>query len=591
MAFDGVVMSALTRELKEKLVGGRVMKIAQPEKDELIFTVKNYDQYKLLLSADAGLPLVYLTEESKEAPLVSPAFCMLLRKHLQSAKLIDITQPGLERIINFDFEHLDDMGDLKKKRLIIEIMGKHSNIILCDDSNTIIDSIKRIPSSVSSVREVLPGREYFVTETVKKTDPVSMDEEAFIEGMRAVNGTLPESVYKGFTGISPLLANERVHRAGLDPDLRAADIDADLLMHLYKTFRRMLEDAVSGSISPNIVYKNGNPYEFSVVRLSLLETGSDTETRTFDSVSALIREYYVSKSNTARIHQRSYDMAKIISNAIARAAKKYELQQKQLEDTAKRDKFRVYGELLTAFGYMAEPGAKSIKVNNYYTGEDIDIPLDPELSAIDNAKRYFDKYSKQKRTAEATEKFIVETKEELQHLESIKMALDIAEHEEDLEVIREELAQFGYMKRPTGRNGKAPGKGAKKSGRRVSEPIRYRTEDGFYIYVGRNNYQNDELTFKLANGADWWFHAKDCPGSHVVLKTEGREVPDRVFEQAAAVAAYYSRNRDSDKVEVDYLERKNVKKPNGAKPGFVVYYTNYSMVAQPGTKGLIQEEK
>ncbi|MBO7352933.1 MAG: NFACT family protein [Lachnospiraceae bacterium] len=591
MAFDGVVMSALTRELKDRLVGGRVMKIAQPEKDELILTIKNYDQYKLLLSADAGLPLVYLTDASKESPLVSPAFCMLLRKHLQSAKLTDISQPGLERIINFDFEHLDDMGDLKKKRLIIEIMGKHSNIILCDDNNTIIDSIKRIPSSVSSVREVLPGREYFVTETVKKTDPVTMDLASFKDTVRAINAGLHESLYKGFTGISPLLANEAVYRAGLDPDLRAADIDDDLLTHLYKTFSRMLEEVAEGSVYPNIVYRDGAPYEFSVVRLSLLESTDAAETVTFDSVSALIREYYVARSNTARIRQRSSDMAKIISNAIGRAAKKYELQQKQLEDTAKRDKYRVYGELLTAFGYMAEPGAKSIKVNNYYTGEDIVIPLDSELSAIDNAKKYFDRYSKQKRTAEATEKFLAETGEELQHLESVKMSLDIAEHEEDLEEIRDELVSCGYMKRPAGRGGKPGAKGAKKSGRRVSEPIRYRTEDGFLISVGRNNYQNDELTFKFANGADWWFHAKGCPGSHVVLKTDGREVPDRVFEQAAAVAAFYSRNRDGEKVEVDYLERKNVKKPNGAKPGFVVYYTNYSMVVRPGTEGLIQEEQ
>ncbi len=589
MAFDGVVMSALTRELKEKLVGGRVMKIAQPEKDELILTIKNYDQYKLLLSADAGIPLVYLTDETKESPLVSPAFCMLLRKHLQSAKITDISQPGLERIINIDLEHLDDMGDLKKKRLIVEIMGKHSNIILCDDNNTIIDSIKRIPSSVSSVREVLPGREYFITETVKKTDPTAMDADSFIAGIRESNKTLPEAVYSGFTGISPMLANELVYRAGLDPDMHAADVSDDVLIHLYRTFSRMLEDVRSGEIIPNIVYKGGSPLEFSVIRLSLLGSRPDSATQEFETVSSLIREYYVAKSNTARIRQRSADMAKIISNAIGRAAKKYELQQKQLQDTEKRDKYRVYGELLTAFGYMAEPGAKSIKVNDYYTGEDVDIPLDPELSAIDNAKKYFDKYSKQKRTAEALTKFIGETKDELAHLESIKMALDIAEHEEDLEEIREELAQFGYMKRPAGR-GKA-GKASKKSGRRVSEPIRYRTEDGFVIYVGRNNYQNDELTFKLANGADWWFHAKDCPGSHVVLKTEGREVPDRVFELAAGVAAYYSKNRDNDKVEVDYLERRNVKKPNGAKPGFVVYYTNYSMVAVPGTTGLIQEEQ
>ena len=587
MAFDGTVISALVSELNNKLAGGRIMKVAQPEKDELILTVKNYDQYRLLLSADAGLPLAYLTDTSKESPLVSPAFCMLLRKHLQSAKLIEVTQPGLERVICFELEHLDDMGDLKKKRLIIEIMGKHSNIILCDDENRIIDSIKRVPASVSSVREVLPGREYFITQTVKKLDPFSMTENDFAQELSELGMNVSKALYSGITGISPLIANEIVYRAGIDPDLNLRGADRDIITHLYKTFMRMMDEIKEKRFSPNIIYKGGVPYEFAVTRLSLYETSADTEVKAFESVSDMLESFYEARNTHTRIRQRSSDMSKIVANAIGRAAKKYELQLKQLEDTGKRDKFRIYGELLTTYGYMAENGAKSITVNNYYTGEDITIPLDTQLSAIDNAKAYFDRYAKLKRTYEALTKYIEETKEELQHLESVKMALDIAVHEEDLEAIRDELAEYGYMKRPVGRNLK---KSSRKSGRRVSTPFCYKTEDGFKIYVGRNNYQNDELTFKLANGADWWFHAKDCPGSHVILKSEGREIPDRVFEQAAALAAYYSKNRENDKVEVDYLERKNVKKPNGSKPGFVVYYTNYSMVAVPGTEGLIQEE-
>ncbi len=587
MAFDGTVIAALVSELNDKLAGGRVMKVAQPEKDELIITIKNYDQFKLLLSADAGLPLIYITEVSKESPLVSPAFCMLLRKHLQSAKLLSVSQPGLARVVYFDFEHLDDMGDLKKKRLIIEIMGKHSNIILCDDENRIIDSIKRIPASVSSVREVLPGREYFITETVKKLDPFTMTGEEFENEMRTLGMPVSKALYSGVTGISPLIANEIIYRAGIDPDMNTAVADRDILLHLYKTFDRTFDDIKEKHFEPAIIYRNSTPYEFAVIRQTLLETVAECECRSIDSVSLMLESFYEAKNAHTRIKQRSSDMSKIVANAIGRAAKKYELQLKQLEDTEKRDKFRIYGELLTTYGYMAEEGAKSISVNNYYTGEDIVIPLNPEISAIENAKAYFDRYSKLKRTYEALSKYIEETKEELEHLESIKIALEIAVHEEDLEAIREELAQFGYMKRPSGKNSK---KGAKKSGSRVSAPFCYTTEDGFKIYVGRNNYQNDELTFKFANGADWWFHAKDCPGSHVVLKTEGREVPDKVFEQAAALAAYYSKNKDNDKTEVDYLERKNVKKPNGAKPGFVVYYTNFSMVVSPGTEGLLQEE-
>lgn len=587
MAFDGITVAALVNELKNKLVGGRVMKISQPEKDELILTIKNYDQYRLLMSADAGLPLVYLTGVSKEAPLQSPAFCMLLRKHLQGARITNISQPGLERIINIDLEHLDEMGDLKTKRLTIEIMGKHSNIIFLDDENRIIDSIKRVPASVSSVREVLPGREYFIPKTVEKEDPLDLTEKDFTAGVLERPMPLSKAIYNGITGISPVCADEIVFRAGLDGTVNARDLDGDLAIHLYRTFARMMEDVSGCEFSPEIIYINNEPKEFGAVRLTCLESLEGSRTVQFESISELLENYYESKNTLTRIRQRSSDMSRIVANAIARASKKYDLQLKQLQDTQKRDTYRIYGELLTTYGYSAVPGEKSVTVNNYYTGEDVEIPLDPDISAIDNAKAYFDKYSKLKRTYEALSKYIVETKEELEHLESIRVSMDIARHEEDLAAIRDELAEFGYMKKHIQKGAKPGKKGsAGKNGRRVSVPICYVTDDGFKIYVGKNNYQNDELTFKFANGGDWWFHAKDCPGSHVVLKAEGREIPDRVFEQAANVAAYYSKNRDNDKVEVDYLERRNVKKPNSAKPGFVVYYTNYSMVAVPGIEGL-----
>lgn len=590
MAFDGITVAALVSELKSRLVGGRVMKISQPEKDELILTIKNYDQMKLLLSADASLPLAYITEASKEAPLQSPAFCMLLRKHLQSAKVTDISQPGLERIIYMDFEHLDDMGDLKNKRLIIEIMGKHSNIIFCDDEGRIIDSIKRVPSSVSSVREVLPGREYFIPETVDKLDPFTLTEEDFISKIGSAPMMLSKAVYSNITGISPVMAAELVSRTGLEQDVYTEQLSTDILLHVYKTFARLTDEIKNASFNPGIYYRKDVPFEFSVLEMTTLTNTADVSRRDFESVSALLESYYEEKNTITRIRQRSTDLSKIIANAITRASKKYDLQLRQMKDTEKRDTYRVYGELLTTYGYSAALGEKSVTVNNYYTGEDITIPLDPDKSAIDNAKAYFDKYSKLKRTAEALSKYTVETKEELEHLESIKISLDIARHEEDLAAIRDELVEFGYMKnhvaRGQGVKGRPGKQGKNKSGRKVSAPFCYETEDGFTIYVGKNNYQNDELTFKLANGADWWFHAKDCPGSHVVLKTEGREVPDRVYELAAGAAAFYSKNRENDKVEVDYLERRNVKKPNGAKPGFVVYYTNYSMVAVPSLEGL-----
>ncbi len=589
MAFDGVVIAALVKELKEKLVGGRVMKISQPERDELMITIKNYDQYKLLLSADASLPLIYLTDTAKEAPLQSPAFCMLLRKHLQSAKVLDISQPKLERVIFIDLEHLDDMGDLKRKRLIIEIMGKHSNIIFCDDTNKIIDSIKRVPASVSSVREVLPGRDYFIPQTLEKENPFEISEQVFTDQVLKQPFDLSKALYNGMMGISPVMANEIIFRASLSPDLNAADIGDDIAVHLYKTFARFMEDVKEGGFSPAIIYSGEIPKEFAAVKLTYMLADESYSSVDYESISELLESYYKSRNTVTRIRQRSSDLLKVVSNAIGRVSKKYELQLKQLADTEKRDKYRVYGELLTTYGYSVVPGEKSVTVNNYYTGEDIDIPLDPEVSAIDNAKAYFDKYSKLKRTYEALSKYIVESKEELEHLESVKISLDIARHEEDLEAIREELSDFGYMKKHLLKNGKQIGsqkKGNKKSGRKVCVPFTYVTEEGFTLLVGKNNYQNDELTFKIANGGDWWFHAKGVPGSHVVLKTEGKEIPDNVFEKAASLAAFYSKNKDNDKVEVDYLERKNVKKPNGSKPGFVVYYTNYSMIAVPSLEGL-----
>ena len=596
MAFDGVTIAALVAELKSRLVGGRVMKISQPEKDELILTVKNYEQYRLLLSADASLPLVYLTDTVKEAPLNSPAFCMLLRKHLQSARVTDISQPGLERIINIDFEHLDDMGDLKNKRLIIEIMGKHSNIIFCDDEGTILDSIKRIPASVSSVREVLPGRSYFIARTSDKLELDRLDAGSFAEAVFTSNEPLAASIYKNITGISPTLANEIVYRSGLEPDAQASAIGADLREHMTRVFMRFIEDIRDGHFSPCLMRIHGEPYEYAAVELGYVGCMEGAEGERFESISELLECYYETRNTLTRIRQRSSDLSRIIANSVSRASKKYELQLKQLKDTEKRDRYRVWGELLTTYGYGVEEGAKEAVVDNYYTGMPERIPLDEQLSAIDNAKSYFDRYAKLKRTYEALSGYIEETKAELEHLESVRLALDIARHEEDLSAIREELTEFGYMKRrqngpgSKGTSGKGNLKSSRKGGRRVSTPFHYVTPEGFHIYVGKNNYQNDELTFKFATGRDWWFHIKQAAGSHVILRTDDRPIPDAVFEQAASLAAYYSSRRNDEKAEVDYLEKKNVKKPNGAKPGFVVYYTNYSMIVHPYCDGVEQVE-
>lgn len=587
MAFDGVVVANLIKELRDTLMGGRINKIAQPEKDELILTIKGAarDQYKLLLSAGAGLPLIYLTENTKPSPLTAPNFCMLLRKHLNSAKILDITQPGLERIINFKLEHLDEMGDLRVKHLIIELMGKHSNIIFCDENNKIIDSIKRVNQFVSSVREVLPGRDYFIPVTTEKQDPLTINFETFRDIVLKKPLPIGKALYQCLTGISPLLANELCYRASLDAESPTETIGENVGLHLFKNLERMMEDVKRGVFHPNIVSQGGNPVEFSSVVLTCY---INHEVIPYPSISNLLETYYASKNAVARIRQRSFDLRKLVSNALDRTSKKYDLQLKQLQDTEKRDKYKVYGELLTAYGYGLEPGTKVLNTINYYTNEEISIPLDPTITPMENAKHYFEKYNKLKRTYEALTNQIKETGDELTHLESIRTSLDIATQEDDLTALKHELTEYGYIKRKfTSGSKKLEKKANSKKTTVKSKPFHYISSDGYHMYVGRNNYQNEELTFGFAEGGDWWFHAKKIAGSHVIVKAGGNDLPDRTFEEAARLAAYYSGGRDSDKVEIDYTLKKNVKKPSGGKPGFVVYYTNYSMVSPTDINGIV----
>ena len=574
MAFDGITIANITKELKQTLLGGRIYKIAQPESDELLLTIKNNGtQYRLILSADASLPLVYLTDANKPSPMTAPGFCMLLRKHLQNARIVDITQPGLERIIHLDLEHLNELGDVCRKKLIVEIMGKHSNIIFCDDHDKIIDSIKHISGMVSSVREVLPGRDYFIPQTQDKCDPLQLSYVNLEENMRSKPMAVYKALYSSYTGLSPIIAQEICYRAGIDADMPANVLEDSALHILCDTLSDMTRQIESGDFAPSIIYDGKEPIEFAALPLTLY---SDKTTQSYDSISVVLEHYYAERSIVTRIRQKSVDLRKIVQTALERTVKKYDLQIKQMQDTEKREKYKVYGELLNTYGYNVEPGAKSMEALNYYTNETITIPLDDTLTPQENAKKYFDKYGKLKRTHEALSELTVQVKEEIEHLESILTALDIAMQEEDLVQIKEELIESGYIRR----------KGGTKKVKITSKPFHYVSSDGFHMYVGKNNYQNDELTFKIASGNDWWFHAKKIPGSHVIVKTEGQELPDRTFEEAARLAAYYSKGREQEKVEIDYLQKKNVKKPNGAKPGFVVYYTNYSMAIDSDISGI-----
>ena len=559
MAFDGITVAAIAKELKEALTGGRITKIAQPETDELLLTIKTLDgALRLYISASASLPLIYLTDENKPSPMTAPNFCMLLRKHIGNGRITGVSQPGLERIIHLDIEHLDELGDLCKKKLIVEIMGKHSNIIFCDETYRIIDSIKHVNAQMSSIREVLPGREYFIPDTMAKLNPLTAAQEEFIQTLRDKPSPLGKAIYTSFTGISPVAAEEICWLSGLESHMTAKDLSLDMLAHLYRQFSYY-------RFQPLIYYDKNAPKEFSAIPLSHFTEYTFQE---YDSISQALKRYYATKNTLTRIRQKSTDLRHVVQISLERNRKKYDLQTRQLKDTENRDKYKVYGELINIYGYSLPAGSKELTALNYYTDQEITIPLDPTMTPQENSQKYYARYNKQKRTFEALTELIKETADDIQYLESISNALDIAMSEADLAQIKEELMQSGYIKR----------KFTKKKVKLTSKPMHYISGDGYHMYVGKNNLQNDELTFSFASGNDWWFHAKGAPGSHVIVKTNGDELPDRTFEDAGRLAAYYSKNRGSDKVEIDYVEKKHVKKPNGAKPGFVVYYTNYSLV-------------
>lgn len=574
MAFDGTMVAALAAELKNTVLNDRIVKIAQPEPYELILTIKGKcGQKRLLISANPSLPILYFLSENKTSPLNAPNFCMVLRKHLSNGRIVNIIQPSLERILIIEIEHLNELGDVCRKKLVCELMGKYSNIIFCDENNIIIDSLKHISSNMSGLREVLPGREYFLPEELVKADPFEITKDQFMLLFKK-----PTSVAKGMTsllaGMSMVMANELCFRASLDSDAATASVSDDKKDLLFQIFEDYRNDIRTENFKATAVYEadEKTPVEFSALSLTCY---SDLNIKEFDSVSLLLETFYSEKNLSTNMKQKSADLRKIITNLIERNSKKLDMQLKQMKDTSKKEDWRIKGELILASQYMIKPGDMELITTNYYTGEEVKITLDPELSAVENANKLFAKYQKAKRTEEALDGQISETKQMLEHLESIEISLLTSKTQEDLSQIKEEMMEFGLIKR----------KGQKQKSAK-SKPLHYISSDGFHIYVGKNNYQNDELTFKFANGGDWWFHAKKMPGSHVIVKTEGKELPDNTFNEAARLAAYYSKGASNKKVEIDYVMRKEVKKTPGGPYGFVIYHTNYSMIADSDISGI-----
>ncbi|MDO4477768.1 MAG: NFACT RNA binding domain-containing protein [Lachnospiraceae bacterium] len=578
MAFDGITVAHLTQELSGALTGGCISRIIQPEKDELYLTIKNNKESKILyMSASASLPLIYLTDSKVQAPLTAPNFCMLLRKHIQGGRITAITQPSLERVIEIAIDHRDELGDPCTRRLIIELMGKHSNIILVNGDNVIMDSIKRVPSFMSSVREVLPGRDYFIPMTQEKVDPLTVSRDTIFENVLSGSGKLSQLIYKRITGISPEAAEEFCYEAGLDGGSPLAAISENEKAHLTDVLMARFKAIAEGQFAAHVVLdEHKEPRAFASLPLTMY---ADLESVPCDSVSEALRLFYAERNTSTRLNEKSANMRHAVSVALDRVLKKAALQEKQLKDTEKKDKYRIYGELLNAYGYAVENGASSYEAFNYYDNTHLTIPLDPTLTASENAQKYFARYQKLKRTESSLSEQLTATYADKAQLESVLEAIAIAENDADLTAIRLELENSGWLKKKYIKRGKVR--------EEKSKPMFFRSSDGFILAVGKNNLQNDELTFKYANGGDWWFHAKGRPGSHVILKTEGKEVPDRAFEEAGALAAYYSKDsKESPKIEIDYTLRKNLKKTPGGAPGFVIYHQNYSMMAVPTLEGL-----
>ncbi len=591
MAFDGTMTAAVRCELSSRLTGARLARIAQTESDELLLTFKTNNQYdndghltakadtvRVQLSVNASLPLVRILDENKPSPEQAPAFCMLLRKKIGNGRLTQISQPGMDRVLIFSFEHLDEMGDLKIIRLNAEFMGKYSNLILTDDTGTIIDAIKRIPASVSSVREVLPGRPYFVPGENDKLNPLTLTQSDFEARVFSQPLPLSKAIVASVTGFSPMLADEIAFEAGADGARPASALDDAEKEAVFAAFAGMAARIREEDFHQILYRRDGEDFAYAVLPMRMYE---GLEAEAFDSPSTLLSRYYASRDRRDRMRQKTSDLRHIVTTLLERTGKKLAIQEKQLESTAKRDRYRMFGELLQAYSYALTDGAESAEVENYYdNNRKIRIPLDKSKTIQENASHYFERYNKLKRTWEADSKLIQESREQLEHLESILVSLSAAETESDIAAVRRELADSGYIHARANKKDR-PGK---------SLPMHFVSSDGFDIYVGKNNQQNEMLTFKTAAPSDWWFHAKKMPGSHVIVRAQGKELPDATFEEAARLAAHFSKAQDSPSAEVDYVRKKEVKKPPAAKPGFVIYYTNYSMVASTNIDGIRRVE-
>lgn len=569
MALDGLVIHSIVHEL-QMCVGGRISKIHQPAKHDLILQIRSQGKnIKLLLSAHPTYPRIHTTEQNFQNPLEAPMFCMLLRKHCESGIIQAVKQVGTERIIHIDIRQRDELGDMHIKRLIIELMGRHSNIILMDpQTNRILDGIHHVTPAISAYRSVLPGVSYVNPPDQYKENPLAIhDAETFQRILEqsedehtqtAEHKQLGRAIVQRFSGISPLVANELVYRSE-EQQLPLAHIFIEVMQHINK---HQYEIGIVETAADQKTY-------FSVLELTHL----NGQRKQFTSISACLEVFYGNKAERDTVKQRVSDMLKMLQNEKNKNSKKIDKLHKTLEKAKDADQYRIKGELLTATLHQVERGQSQIEVVNYYDPEQstMQISLDPQLSPSENAQRYFRRYTKSKNSLSVVKEQIVQSKREINYIDSIQQQLNIASLS-DIDEIREELIEQGYIRNRT--------KKQRKQKKKKNPSLQcYTSSEGIPIYVGKNNTQNEYLTSRLANASDTWLHTKDIPGSHVVIKSNS--FGEATLEEAAMLAAYYSQAKESSQVPVDYTLIRHVRKPNGAKPGYVIYEQQKTLFVTP----------
>lgn len=559
MSFDGLFTRAITNELSSLLKGGRINKIHQPYKNEIILAVRaNGVNHKLLLSAHPSYARVQITNEQYDNPNEPPMFCMLLRKHLEGSIIEEIRQVGLDRMIIFEVKGRNELGDISYKQLIVEIMGRHSNIIIVDKNrNVILDSIKHISFAVNTHRAIMPGQEYIMPPKQEKLDPLESDTDDVLRSIDFNSGNLDKQLVASFAGISPILAREIVFKAGLANR-----------MTLPQSFNAAMNQLKEHAYNPSITY--GSTKEaFYLIPLEHMKG----EAKSYESLSSLLDRFYFGKAERDRVKQQGNDLERLIINEKEKNEKKIKKLESTLEDAKKAEQFQLYGELLTANIFLAQRGMKEITVVNYYDedGATITIPMDPRKTPSENAQKYFTKYQKAKNSVNIVLEQIELAKAEAAYFDALLQQVEAASPK-DIEEIREELVEGGYIRARQKKSHKN-----KQNQKPVLE--KYQASDGTEIIVGKNNKQNDYLTNKAAARDDIWLHTKDIPGSHVVIRS--KEPAEETILEAAQIAAYFSKARNSSSVPVDFTKVRHVKKPAGAKPGFVIYEQQQTVYVTP----------